>query len=247
MALNINGLSSKLDLGILDLFATDYDIVCLTETLCNETTEKLLINSAMNGMKLFLPEKKRVTDNLPGTHGMVVAVNQRIANFVNQVNIDTTSNSILWLVLSPELLGFDLILGCVYLPCESSNFHYQELFTDIEDDLLNIQTTLHAPVCLIGDFNARTGLLDDFLDLDQNVAVYTGISNDPEWCDLKEQLSMDGVEVNRFNYDTEVNNNGRRLIELCQSTDLKIVNGRIGNDKHGGNTPVTTKTVVKAA
>ena len=29
-----------------------------------------------------------------------------------------------------------------------------------------------------------------------------------------------------------MNNNGRKLIELCKISDLKIVNGRVGRDKH---------------
>ena len=32
-----------------------------------------------------------------------------------------------------------------------------------------------------------------------------------------------------------MNNNGRKLIELCKISDLKIVNGRVGRDKHIGN------------
>ena len=41
--------------------------------------------------------------------------------------------------------------------------------------------------------------------------------------------------MNRVNMDAYVNNNGKRLIELCKMSDLKIANGRIGRDKRLGN------------
>ena len=31
------------------------------------------------------------------------------------------------------------------------------------------------------------------------------------------------------------NNNGKKLIELCRNVDVKIVNGRFGNDYENGN------------
>ena len=41
--------------------------------------------------------------------------------------------------------------------------------------------------------------------------------------------------MNRVNMDAYVNNNGKRLIELCKMSDLKIANGRICRDKRLGN------------
>ena len=41
--------------------------------------------------------------------------------------------------------------------------------------------------------------------------------------------------MKRVNMDAYVNNNGKRLIELCKMSDLKIANGRIGRDKILGN------------
>ena len=48
--------------------------------------------------------------------------------------------------------------------------------------------------------------------------------------------------TNRVNRDKCLNHNGKKLIELCKISYLKIVNGRIGTDKSFGNyTCHTTK------
>ena len=48
--------------------------------------------------------------------------------------------------------------------------------------------------------------------------------------------------TNRVNKDKCLNHNGKKLIELCKISDLKIVNRRIGTDKSFGNyTCHTTK------
>ena len=38
--------------------------------------------------------------------------------------------------------------------------------------------------------------------------------------------------MNRVNMNAYVNNHGKRLIELCKMSDLKIASGRIGRDKY---------------
>ena len=38
----------------------------------------------------------------------------------------------------------------------------------------------------------------------------------------------------RSNLDKLVNNNGRQLIELCKTANLKFLNGRFGSDKSIG-------------
>ena len=46
-----------------------------------------------------------------------------------------------------------------------------------------------------------------------------------------------GVQYNTecFNFDKNVNNSGKKLISVCQSFGLEIVNGRFDYDKFTGN------------
>ena len=91
-------------------------------------------------------------------------------------------------------------------------------------------------MCLMGDFNARTKLVNDFIEADDTIAKVTG-------CDLFESTTLVGSsQINpdftwhRYNQDlSEVNRNGKSLISICQALDFKIINGRIGSDKYRGN------------
>ena len=65
----------------------------------------------------------------------------------------------------------------------------------------------------MGDFNARTGNLDDCLLLDG------GLNN---------------IE-SRANRDTKINSIVRLLVDTCKTTEVAILNDRIGEDKHMGD------------
>ena len=59
-----------------------------------------------------------------------------------------------------------------------------------------------------------------------------------------EELSALGICTQRFNMDRVSNNNGRRLVELCRSLDMHIVNGRCGSDQGVGNFTFADKSTI---
>jgi len=76
----------------------------------------------------------------------------------------------------------------------------------------------------VGDLNARTGLLPDFpADGGDDVHLHLGC------------LPVRSV---RNNQDAAVNVYGRRLLELCHQTGVRIVNGRVPGDPAGSVTYV---------
>ena len=90
-------------------------------------------------------------------------------------------------------------------------------------------------IILTGDFNARTGSLPDniLMDSDQYVPVL------PEY-------TVD-TPVTRASKDKTTNSYGKELLDLCISSKLRIVNGRVGSDKDKGDftchTPRGSSTV----
>ena len=62
---------------------------------------------------------------------------------------------------------------------------------------------------LLGDFNAHTGVSEDFVELDN------------------EQIDI----PHRTNRDKITNRNGRCLLHLSKTTEMSFVNGRKGSDK----------------
>ena len=103
---------------------------------------------------------------------------------------------------------------------------------DIAEDVMYLNAHYDDPLMILtGDYNARTGVLDDFITIEDAVAECTGINvNDEGLYQSKHNLSDKGIEVRRFNEDKLVNNNGRLLLDFCKGLDLHIVNGRVGND-----------------
>ena len=159
----------------------------------------------------------------------------------------TVSESILWIKIDSNVLGYEFILAAFYLPCEGSIHYSNEVFDNFVHDVIYIKSRFDLPLCLLGDFNARTGTLNDFLESKDKVLNLTGFdfSDDDDDTDILKALQESGITTNRYNNDSHVNNNGKKLIEICQSFDFKIVNGRFGDDKNFGNyTHVSTKMVV---
>ena len=66
------------------------------------------------------------------------------------------------------------IPGAVYIPCEGSHYHHNEIVDTLSEDLINFRVSLDLPVVLLADFNSRTGILNDFIELEDVVAFEGG-------------------------------------------------------------------------
>ena len=73
----------------------------------------------------------------------------------------------------------------------------------------------------MGDLNSRTGKYPDSVSQERNNII----TNDQS----KYALSFN----HRNSFDNEINNNGKRLLEICRSADLRILNGRVSDDSLG--------------
>lgn len=62
------------------------------------------------------------------------------------------------------MLGYEALWGIVYIPPENSIYSSASLFDDIENDTVNLRNDSNSPLYLVGDFNARTGNLCDFIE-----------------------------------------------------------------------------------
>ena len=73
---------------------------------------------------------------------------------------------------------------------------------------------------VLGDFNARTGKLRDFVSKEGNNFITDASEN--SFC-----------PQDRENFDNNINNHGKKLISLCKNTDMRIINGRTKGDSLG--------------
>ena len=227
--LNVNGLHSKARLGIFELFIQDFDFVCLSETKCNYIDKDLF-----PGYSPFFKKKGDISHSYGGIHGICILVKDDKENYVTLVE-NTVSDSLLCMRFCNTRANQDFILCAVYIPHEGSPFCSSDVFDVIADDLMNLNVNYTLPIILAGDFNSRTGLLDDFIDNDplQNIDLNDFIDE----CLFSSKRELEAFDINtlRCNSDVIVNNHGRNLIELCKMLDIKIVNGRFGKDSNLGD------------
>ncbi len=99
-----------------------------------------------------------------------------------------------------------------------------------------------GPFLLLGDMNARTKQLNEFLKSD----VYNLDVNDDDNMVyerlLNEEILIEyGIPEERFSCDDKSNNNGFKMISMLKNLGLIILNGRVGKDAFIGK--VTCKDV----
>ena len=78
---------------------------------------------------------------------------------------------------------------------------------------------------IVGDLNARTGNLFDYIENDDS--THLPVSED--------YIEDDATVKPRYNKDKTVNTSGRTLIEFCKMCDIRIANGRVGDDDGVGD------------
>lgn len=114
-----------------------------------------------------------------------------------------------------------------------SEYHEHNVFDVIADDISYINSKYAEPLILLGDFNSRTGQLDDCYSVDDD-------NVDIEIIDPQCETEIIYDIPNRKNSDKVVNRNGIKLIEMAKIMDLIIVNGRIGDDSVVGKSTCIT-------
>ena len=165
-------------------------------------------------------------------------------NLVKHVTLieEKQSSHVLWMYFNKNAFGLPCILGAVYIPHEASKYHDNEIFDEIKEDVIRLKSSYDVPICLIGDFNSRTSTLDDFITLDEHISIIYNLDDlDREAFNSKQYFEKHGINTTRSNTDKCTNNNGYKLIELCKELDLKIVNGRLGDDRDKGDLTCSSK------
>ena len=226
-SINVGGLSTKYDMGILDEVICNYDIICLTETKTNH-----IENFAFDGFKVMTMPIKNKTHKFGGIHGICMLIRDELYDSIELICEQTTSESILWCKVNSKDFDLSFYIGNVYVPHESSIYHHKDLFDNAIRDISILQSRSNIPFILIGDFNARTGQLNDFEVIDTYMADVCGLTTDDSIIDSFHECN---IPIQRTNQDLHINDNGKKLIDLCKITDLKIMNGRLDKDRGIGS------------
>ena len=140
--------------------------------------------------------------------------------------IEQHQSGIIWIKILGDLFTHDqdIFLCHVYIPPASSKLRKNEdfdFYETLENGIINYK--LQGKVLITGDFNGRSSNLSDLLDYDKYLDDEQDFST---YYDL--QLRP------RVNSDHVVDSSGRRLLLLCQMSNLIIANGRLHHDADTG-------------
>lgn len=220
---NIHGFSQEKLAN--EKFYEKYDIFGLTETWTNKDTNIIL--PGYRSFTSYATKGKRRKGRHSG--GLILYIREDLFNKGFIQKIKTTKNFI-WLKLSKHAFNFsfDIYLCLLYIPPRIKSVcpENDETFDKLKQCIQEYSTK--GKLVLMGDFNARTGSLNDFVELDQ----LSRVDNDLLPSNYTEDIDLPFRE----NVDQIVNDQGKQLLHMCIESKLRILNGRILGDSLGYNT-----------
>ena len=162
-----------------------------------------------------------------GSGGVLVYVEDCFAQHITIIDLDT-SHGIAWLRADGIFGEHTVYICCAYIPPADSVLHKApdsiDYFTVLGSRVADIQAQGDL-VLMAGDFNARTGSLEDFICTE-------ALSRHVQ--ELQPETPIVDVAVPaRANMDTTTNVFGTQLLDLCRSSGLLIMNGRTRGDTRG--------------
>ena len=142
--------------------------------------------------------------------------------------VESDSDYIMWFKLERSLFKTDedIYFGAVYVPPADSRLKNADE-TDIFEIEIIKACVLHKYVFLMGDFNARVGSAQDYIDASDFLRDRLEIDldlNNP--FDVSPALMEKGLSKQRNSKDKIINNEGNKLLEICKTNNLIILNGR---------------------
>ena len=222
---NINGLGQK---HRDETFKehVKYDINILLETWKGDAPDIKIPNYF--SFSKCRAKKKRARRN---SGGIIVYVKEDLKKGIECVKNITKSKNRIWLKLDKTFFGLcqDLYICGIYIPPLNSP-HYDNEFEHLESEI-NLLTG-KGRIFITGDFNSRTSKELDFI-LDDEVAE--------NMSHILPDNYISDYYLPRKSLDKVLNSQGKELLNLCASAQLRLLNGRYIGDVLGNITCYNAK------
>jgi hypothetical protein len=220
---NIDGLQPKHNDKTNDLdfieFVNSHDIVGIGETHLS-TPNSLFFNN----YKIVSVIRPRTKNSKRNFGGISIFVRNNLKHFVTTIN-DKEETNYMWIKINGQHISRkkDLYICFTHIPHENSTYYDKidyDIFANLYQEIVEYKKI--GDTALLGDFNGRVGLLDDWINSDDvnYVPVYT-------------DYECDTPSSKRNNKDECVNNRGKAIIDLCIAANVRIANGRTTGDLDG--------------
>ena len=226
LGFNVEGLDSILLDPQFHELINDHDICFLTETMKKDESKLNLPNFWDHSLTRV---KTKKAGRYSGGITVLVKSELRVG-----IKVAHSSEGFLWIRLLKDVfhLEHDLYMCGIYIPPSNSD---KELLSKVDyfGDLLSQITRFGnmGNVMLVGDLNSRVGFegSDAF---EHDIPFINNIL--PSFC-LSPSIPT------RSSCDSTVNQNGRKLTNICKSLNLYIANGRTQDDMLGNYTCHTSR------
>ncbi|VDI81974.1 Hypothetical predicted protein [Mytilus galloprovincialis] len=215
---NTHGLNShKIEDVDFVTYVNSFEIVGFVETLVSDSPGNLPDFSMPFTVK---PIKRKRKGRASG--GIAVYCKPHIRKGVKEIKRSKFS---LWLKLDKQILGlsYTVYLCFCYIKPYMNKDDSELIFTQLQNEIMQFKHQGEILIC--GDFNARTGGLQDYIQNDDGNENFID-------CPVPINYSPD-IPLVRRQMDREKNIHGTLLVSLCKDLQLRLLNGRFLGDSLG--------------
>lgn len=206
----------KLDEPDVSLSLGKFDLICLVETHASPSD-----SLSLPGYHFHHAPIRPKHPNAPWhSGGIAIGINNSISKGVSIIK--TNSTEVMWMKLDRKFFNLtsDMYVASVYVaPNDSPYFQtYDNIFDLLESDVAKFSK--NGNCFLAGDWNSRTNITNDFC------SNFTPPDGTKIFCDT--------IPPVRSNLDEKpIDHHGNLLLDLCKSSGLRLLNGRILGDLEG--------------
>ena len=222
---NIHGLNEeKLSQCIVGCFLKRFDIILLTETWSTAGQ-----SYGLDGFQYYdFHRGYKHSRARRGAGGQGVFIRNELSKGVDVMR--NHKDIIVWLKLKQSFFGLteDIMIGSIYIYPEDSTCIDEDQFVLLQKELGNLPCQESYILC--GNFNARTNVINDYI-LERNYGsdgLLSELLDDKSYnqAQVYTYLKNNNI-VKRYSLDRRPpNRHGSRLIELCKTSNMFILNGR---------------------
>ncbi|CAG2194702.1 unnamed protein product [Mytilus edulis] len=217
---NVHGLGQKhRDPDFLELINHDINILI-------ETWKGVEPDVQIPEYNYYCKQRTKANKAKRNSGGIIVYYKKKFEKGITYLKNVTKSQNRLWMKLDKSFFGLqdDLYICGIYIPPKNSP-HYNNEYEGLESEISFLSSK--GNFLLMGDFNSRVSNYSDFVANDENNINLTHILPDNYKSDF---------QLTRKSQDKIINPQGRDLLDLCVSAQLRILNGRFIGDLLGNMT-----------
>ena len=198
----------------------NHDLVCITETWAQDCHDL-----DVDGFSCFNLNRTEIKKrSVRGSGGIAIYIKNKYVT--NDTMVTKYDDNYIWEKLNKHVFNIDkdLSICLCYIPPQGTSrqgLNEANVYNKLLENIVQLQQTTDndAHFLILGDMNSRVGQEFDFVDNDNS-----------DYLDLPDEYQNDDY-LTRKSQDQSTNANGLLLLQFLKQTGLRIVNGRVGEDK----------------